>query len=712
MDDDNNRGVYDGDGDNCYSEIVESETICEGCDFGDDGYNLVLCDGCPVGWHVYCLRPKLPDVPKGEWFCPACTAKTSSPICTTRSHARDLRNLTPVKYNENRFKVTETPGADDSDTGERCAVCDLGDDGHKMLMCDGPGCEASDTGYHIYCLKPKLSKVPRCRWFCPKCSVRNPLPPDSYEAKYDRLLKEEGLGVYGVSIDAYAGCGIGAKVMTEAGFNTILAIEKDEHLQKILHSVLDVTSAVVPEMGVFKGTGFPRKSAIIAVGLPCPGHSNMLQLQGKQMTGIYNQKSGEAIKFLEALRITAPEKRPDCLFIECTQGILKSMDGAHNEGGFLWWFIEQLYSMGYSSEWITLRTSGDNSINGGRWVMTAYDSEIEHEMRGVLLTGGKATWDGQPDEVGWGLDRLDPNHPTTRGRLSCPRSKICGTSYLYRDEKGKMRVVEVSVEVLCHLFGIPQNHVCLDGSKSKSKPYEILGNASRHCVSVTLSSVCDSLKMALKVKHERVECQESGAREMPPGAVPWRESAPLPPAGFCTHSGADQKMVCHGYTSAHYGGITFYPKVSESRETNSARDVVAKALLENKAWEWKPEDVSLYLAKAKSRTVDGRRREDHLQPLAECIHGSVKLPDGVLKVKLKLGNVRTTDAELVPNGHGRHILSVRGKTNNKPVFAVLLEKKNFLEGCIYGEGFGGVKINTTPKKTKCSWEKAVFKVVN
>ena len=278
-----------------------------------------------------------------------------------------------------------------------------------------------------------------------------------------------------------------------------------------------------------------------------------------------------------------------------------------------------------------------------------------------------------------------------------------------------MRVVEVGIEVLCYLFGIPKNHVCLVGSKLKSKPYEILGNASRHSVSATLGSVCDSLAKALSAFRARVEAQESEddvamttpAREMPPGAVPWRESAPLPPAGFCTHSGADQKMVCHGYTRAHYGGITFYPKVSKSRETNSARDVVAKALLEKKAWEWKPEDVSLYLAKAKA----GKNRQDHLQALAECNHGSVKLPNGVLKVQLKLGNCRSIGAKLVPNGLGRHTLSGHGKPDQL-VFAVLLEEKNFLEGCMFGEGFGGDEIITTPKKGEYSWEKAVFEVVS
>ena len=42
------------------------DTNCERCGLGDDEPNLVLCDDCPRGWHVYCLRPKLSHVPKGR----------------------------------------------------------------------------------------------------------------------------------------------------------------------------------------------------------------------------------------------------------------------------------------------------------------------------------------------------------------------------------------------------------------------------------------------------------------------------------------------------------------------------------------------------------------------------------------------------------------------------------------------------------------------
>ena len=33
---------------------------------------LILCDGCDIALHTFCLEPKLDKVPKGSWHCPRC----------------------------------------------------------------------------------------------------------------------------------------------------------------------------------------------------------------------------------------------------------------------------------------------------------------------------------------------------------------------------------------------------------------------------------------------------------------------------------------------------------------------------------------------------------------------------------------------------------------------------------------------------------------
>lgn len=49
---------------------------CEKCGRGDDMVNLLLCDGCDYGYHIYCLDPALKSVPDRDWYCDRCLVGT------------------------------------------------------------------------------------------------------------------------------------------------------------------------------------------------------------------------------------------------------------------------------------------------------------------------------------------------------------------------------------------------------------------------------------------------------------------------------------------------------------------------------------------------------------------------------------------------------------------------------------------------------------
>nr|TKR91239.1 PHD finger family protein [Populus alba] len=64
-----------------------SDVYCEKCRSGESPGELLLCDKCDKGFHLFCLRPILVAVPKGSWFCPSCSKQkmpNSFPLVQTK----------------------------------------------------------------------------------------------------------------------------------------------------------------------------------------------------------------------------------------------------------------------------------------------------------------------------------------------------------------------------------------------------------------------------------------------------------------------------------------------------------------------------------------------------------------------------------------------------------------------------------------------------
>ena len=91
------------------------KAYCQLCHLGDNESSLLLCDGCDKGYHTYCFKPELTNVPEGDWYCYEC-----------------INKATGVKH---------------------CLVC--GNQGGKNII----SCSTCPRAYHINCLSPSLSKV-------------------------------------------------------------------------------------------------------------------------------------------------------------------------------------------------------------------------------------------------------------------------------------------------------------------------------------------------------------------------------------------------------------------------------------------------------------------------------------------------------------------------------------------------------------------------
>lgn len=67
------------------------EWFCVVCGGTNDGDNMLLCDLCDHGFHIYCLDPPLDTIPAGDWYCVECEA-SPSPTGAKRKQLKTRRN--------------------------------------------------------------------------------------------------------------------------------------------------------------------------------------------------------------------------------------------------------------------------------------------------------------------------------------------------------------------------------------------------------------------------------------------------------------------------------------------------------------------------------------------------------------------------------------------------------------------------------------------
>uniref|UniRef100_A0A3Q4I563 Bromodomain adjacent to zinc finger domain, 1A n=1 Tax=Neolamprologus brichardi TaxID=32507 RepID=A0A3Q4I563_NEOBR len=89
-----------------------TKVTCQVCKKGDNDECLLLCDGCDRGCHMYCLRPKITQIPEGDWFCPTCVARVRTPLVTLDDEDDSLR------LSKKRTRVRKRRYEDDSSEDE------------------------------------------------------------------------------------------------------------------------------------------------------------------------------------------------------------------------------------------------------------------------------------------------------------------------------------------------------------------------------------------------------------------------------------------------------------------------------------------------------------------------------------------------------------------------------------------------------------------
>ncbi|XP_021718174.1 PHD finger protein EHD3-like [Chenopodium quinoa] len=204
---------------------------CRQCGERSDGRDCLVCDSCEAMFHVSCIKPAVKEIPHKSWYCANCTASgMASPhedcvVCErliansgiseldaiplpeealddVKESSDDIIGTGPQVFKGNKrlpckicgsilnngeeFRVCEHSGCEYKYYHTRCLtnkelktygprwycpsclcrVCLVDKDDDNIVMCDG-----CDHGYHIYCMNPPRTSIPRGKWFCPKCDV-------------------------------------------------------------------------------------------------------------------------------------------------------------------------------------------------------------------------------------------------------------------------------------------------------------------------------------------------------------------------------------------------------------------------------------------------------------------------------------------------------------------------------------------------------------
>ncbi|KAI9003733.1 hypothetical protein BC832DRAFT_559809 [Gaertneriomyces semiglobifer] len=70
--------------------------VCEVCFDESSAEKILLCDQCNRGFHTFCLRPRLLDIPQGEWLCPHCLVNSSNDYGFEEAPRRSLEEFHQV----------------------------------------------------------------------------------------------------------------------------------------------------------------------------------------------------------------------------------------------------------------------------------------------------------------------------------------------------------------------------------------------------------------------------------------------------------------------------------------------------------------------------------------------------------------------------------------------------------------------------------------
>ncbi|KAJ0173447.1 hypothetical protein K1T71_010596 [Dendrolimus kikuchii] len=124
---------------------------CKICRRKTDPDNMLLCDGCNKGHHLYCLKPQLTKVPEGDWFCSQCKPKEPKT-------PRKRRKL----FSDD--DIEDEPNSEEESFEMSLGVCGACGSGGRLATT----CSQCGNKFHTECATPRPKRQAK-NWQCSDC---------------------------------------------------------------------------------------------------------------------------------------------------------------------------------------------------------------------------------------------------------------------------------------------------------------------------------------------------------------------------------------------------------------------------------------------------------------------------------------------------------------------------------------------------------------
>lgn len=165
---------------------------CRICRRRGDAENMLLCDGCNRGHHLYCLKPPLTSIPEDDWFCLSCKPPEKIATPKKRKYVSDSEedevSAEESEYQESEDDEEEEEEDNEEESDDESAVCSSCGDGVGR----GRGgslihCSDCRTTYHLRCTD--LHQLPTEKWQCTPCARKRRRRGSPLSSRLQREVK-------------------------------------------------------------------------------------------------------------------------------------------------------------------------------------------------------------------------------------------------------------------------------------------------------------------------------------------------------------------------------------------------------------------------------------------------------------------------------------------------------------------------------------------